>query len=48
MLGHATHLYFDHPQEPDPEDRGLYWATRFSDTKRLDSKNTILYYTSLH
>ncbi|KAJ8321567.1 hypothetical protein KUTeg_000882 [Tegillarca granosa] len=32
ILGHATHLYFDHPYEPDPEERGYYWATRFTDT----------------
>ena len=34
VLAHATHLYFDHPQEPDPEDRGYYWATRFIDTQK--------------
>jgi len=28
IIAHATHLYFDMPQEPDPEERGLYWATR--------------------
>ena len=28
MLSSATHLYFDHPHEADPNDRGLYWATR--------------------
>lgn len=27
-----THLYFDHPYEPDPEERGLYWGTRYTDT----------------
>ena len=31
-MSHATHLYFDHPYEPDPEERGLYWAPRFTDT----------------
>ena len=31
----ATHLYFDHPQEPDPEERGFYWATRFTDTHKV-------------
>ncbi|KAK3094852.1 hypothetical protein FSP39_007074 [Pinctada imbricata] len=34
VLSHATHLYFDHPYEPDPEERGYYWATRFTDTKK--------------
>ena len=32
VVSHATHFYFDHPQEPDPEERGYYWATRFQDT----------------
>ena len=31
-MSHGTHLYFDHPYEPDPEERGLYWATRFTDS----------------
>lgn len=31
----STHLYLDHPYEPDPEERGLYWATRFVDTKKV-------------
>ncbi|XP_052764645.1 uncharacterized protein LOC128206309 [Mya arenaria] len=35
ILTQATNLYFDHPQEPDPEERGLYWATRFTDTKKV-------------
>ena len=33
----ATYLYFDQAQEPDPEERGLYWAMRFIDTKRVFS-----------
>ncbi|QOC21763.1 carbohydate-binding domain-containing protein [Wenzhouxiangella sp. AB-CW3] len=28
----ATHLYFDHPQEAHPAERGYYWATRYTDT----------------
>ena len=28
----VTHLSFDHPYEPDPTERGLYWAARFVDT----------------
>ncbi|XP_063420578.1 beta-hexosaminidase-like [Mytilus trossulus] len=32
IMSHATHLYFNHPYEPDPEERGLYWAPRFTDT----------------
>ena len=30
----ATHLYFDHPYEPDPEERGLHWATRYTNTQK--------------
>jgi len=33
-MSQATNLYFDHPYEPDPEERGLYWATRFTDTHK--------------
>jgi len=33
-MAQGTHLYFDHPQEPDPEERGLYWATRYIDTRK--------------
>ena len=28
VLSFGSYLYFDHPYEPDPEERGLYWATR--------------------
>ena len=28
VLSHGSYLYFDHPYEPDPGERGLYWATR--------------------
>ena len=34
-MSQATHLYFDHPYEPDPEERGFYWATRFTDTQKV-------------
>lgn len=34
ILTPATAVYFDHPQEPDPEDWGLHWATRYIDIKR--------------
>jgi len=30
----VTAAYFDNPQEPDPEDWGLHWATRYVDTRR--------------
>jgi len=30
----ATATYFDNPQEADPEDWGLHWATRYVDTRR--------------
>ena len=28
VLAYGSYLYFDHPYEADPEERGLYWATR--------------------
>ncbi|XP_071140803.1 N,N'-diacetylchitobiase-like [Mytilus edulis] len=31
----GAYLYFDHPYEPDPEERGLYWATRYINTKMV-------------
>ncbi|GHG62823.1 beta-N-acetylhexosaminidase [Alishewanella longhuensis] len=31
----GTNLYFDHPQEAHPEERGYYWATRYNDTERV-------------
>ena len=34
VLAHATHLYFDMPYEPDPEERGYYWATRYTDAEK--------------
>ncbi|EDO46502.1 predicted protein [Nematostella vectensis] len=34
ILSQATHLYFDHPYEPEPEERGYYWAARFTDTRK--------------
>ncbi|XP_052800914.1 beta-hexosaminidase-like [Mya arenaria] len=33
VLAYGAYLYFDHPYEPDPEERGLYWATRKISTK---------------
>ncbi|XP_059152657.1 N,N'-diacetylchitobiase-like isoform X2 [Physella acuta] len=35
ILAPDTHLYFDHPYEPDPEERGLYWACRYLDTHKV-------------
>ena len=35
MLPPATLLYFDQPYEPDPEERGLYWASRQTDTRKV-------------
>ncbi|ASJ75153.1 family 20 glycosylhydrolase [Granulosicoccus antarcticus] len=28
-------LYFDFPQEVNPEERGYYWATRYTDTRKV-------------
>lgn len=30
-------LYFDFTQEVDPEERGFYWATRYTDTRKVFS-----------
>ncbi|KAL4239992.1 hypothetical protein ACF0H5_000788 [Mactra antiquata] len=35
VLSLATYLYFGHTQGPDPEERGLYWATRYTDTQKV-------------
>ncbi|KAH9510135.1 hypothetical protein Btru_043540 [Bulinus truncatus] len=35
VVAPATHLYFDHPYEPDPEEKGLFWACRFIDTHKV-------------
>lgn len=35
ILSSATHLYFDHPHEANAEERGLYWATRYTDTHKV-------------
>ncbi|WP_102505781.1 family 20 glycosylhydrolase [Salinivibrio kushneri] len=37
IYNQATHLYFDHPYEPDPSERGYYWAPRFTDTRKTFS-----------
>ncbi len=37
ILSHATHLYFDHPHEVHPEERGYYWATRYTDMEKVFS-----------
>jgi hexosaminidase len=35
VLSPATHMYFDHPHEPNPEERGYYWATRYSSIEKV-------------
>lgn len=35
ILSPATHLYFDHPHEANPDERGYYWATRYSSTEKV-------------
>lgn len=35
ILSPATHLYFDHPHEANPEERGYYWATRYTDAAKV-------------
>lgn len=35
VLSHATHLYFDHPHEPHPDERGYYWAARYTNSAKV-------------
>ncbi|GGY83667.1 beta-N-acetylhexosaminidase [Cellvibrio zantedeschiae] len=35
ILSPGSHLYFDHPYEANSEERGYYWATRYSDTAKV-------------
>jgi hexosaminidase len=35
VLTNPDFLYLDHPQEPDPVERGYYWATRYTDLRKL-------------
>lgn len=47
IMSHATHLYFDHPSEPHPEERGYYWATRFTDTQKVFGFMPMSYYDNI-
>ncbi|MBZ9611483.1 family 20 glycosylhydrolase [Rheinheimera maricola] len=35
VLSPGTHLYFDHPHEAHPQERGYYWATRFTSIDKV-------------
>lgn len=35
VMSHGTHLYLDHPHEVHPEERGYYWAARYTDAKKV-------------
>ncbi|HMJ52857.1 MAG TPA: family 20 glycosylhydrolase [Polyangiaceae bacterium] len=35
ILTSPDFLYFDHPSEADPKERGYYWATRYTDVRKL-------------
>ncbi|WP_232522256.1 family 20 glycosylhydrolase [Marinimicrobium alkaliphilum] len=35
ILSPATHLYFDHPHEANPHERGYYWAARYTDVAKV-------------
>ncbi|MCC5901052.1 MAG: beta-N-acetylhexosaminidase [Halomonas sp.] len=37
ILSSPDYLYFDMPYEVDPYERGYYWATRFTDTRKVFS-----------
>ena len=46
-MSHATNLYFDHPIEPDPEERGYYWATRYTDLYKAFKFNALDVYENI-
>lgn len=35
ILSSATHLYFDHPHEAHPQERGYYWAARYTNAAKV-------------
>lgn len=35
VMSHGTHLYLDHPNETHPDERGYYWAARYTDAKKI-------------
>ncbi|XP_046546432.1 uncharacterized protein LOC124256488 [Haliotis rubra] len=35
VVASSKHLNLDAPYEPDPEERGEYWASRYSDTRKV-------------
>jgi len=35
VQSHPDYLYFDFPQEVNPKERGYYWATRYTDSKKV-------------
>ena len=37
ILTSPDFLYFDHPYEADPKERGYYWATRYTDVEKMFS-----------
>ncbi|WP_288132779.1 family 20 glycosylhydrolase [Microbulbifer sp.] len=37
VQSHSDYLYFDMPQEVHPEERGYYWASRYTDTRKTFS-----------
>ena len=37
VLSSATHLYFDHPHQPNPYEDGYHWAARYTDLKKVFS-----------
>ena len=43
----ATHVFFDHPQEPDPEEGGNVWAARYIDTFKTFSFMPFRYYDNV-
>ncbi len=47
MLSFATHQYYDMPQEPGPEERGLPWASRHTGLDRTFKFNALNIYDNI-
>lgn len=35
VLSNPDYIYLDHPYEPHSEERGKYWATQYTDTRKI-------------
>ncbi|KAK0061030.1 beta-hexosaminidase [Biomphalaria pfeifferi] len=47
VLAPLTHIFFDHPQEPSPEESGINWGTRYTDAFKTFSFMPDDYYKNI-